>query len=89
LKDRFPPDSAALPSVQARHFWYDTVNGNPWALRCTQEAVGADRILLGSDYPFWRDEAYKLCVDYVGETGLWTGDVDLILGGNAQKLFGL
>jgi 6-methylsalicylate decarboxylase len=89
LKDRFLAGSAALPSVQAKHFWYDTVNGNPWALRCTQEAVGSDQILLGSDYPFWRDEAYKLCVDYVSEAGLWAGDVDLILGGNAQKLFGL
>ena len=89
LKDRFLPASAPLPSIQAKHFWYDTVNGNPWALRCTQEAVGADRVLFGSDYPFWRDDAYKLSVDYVSEAGLWAGDVDLILGGNAQKLLGL
>ena len=88
LKGRFLPAGAALPSVQAKHFWYDSVNGYPWALRCTQEAVGADRILFGSDYPFWRDDAYKLCVDYVGDAGLWAGDVDLILGGNAQKLLG-
>jgi hypothetical protein len=27
LKYRFLPDSAALRSVQARHFWYDTVSG--------------------------------------------------------------
>jgi len=89
LRHRYLPPSAALPSVQAKHFWYDSVNGNPWALRCTQEAVGADRILFGSDYPFWRDDAYKLSVDYVGEAGLWAGDVDLILGGNTQKLLGL
>src|SRR6202167_6237980 len=89
LKERFLPASATRPSVQAKYFWYDSVNGNPWALRCTQEAVGADRILLGSDYPFWRDNAYKLGVDYVAEAGLWAGDVDLIRGGNAQKLLGL
>jgi predicted TIM-barrel fold metal-dependent hydrolase len=89
LKARFLPDSAMLPSVQAKYFWYDTVNANPWALRCTQEAVGTDRLLLGTDFPFWRDDAFKLCVDYVAEAGLPAGDVDRILGGNAERLLGL
>jgi predicted TIM-barrel fold metal-dependent hydrolase len=89
LKHRFLPGSSVLPSIQSKYFWYDSVNGNPWALRCTQEAVGSDRVLLGSDYPFWRDDAFKLCVDYVGEAGLSAGDVDRILGGNAQQLLGL
>jgi predicted TIM-barrel fold metal-dependent hydrolase len=89
LRERFLPGSAAPPSVQAKYFWYDTVNGNPWALRCTQEAVGSDRLLFGTDYPFWRDDAFKLCADYVAEAGLSAGNVDHILGGNAQKLLGL
>ena len=88
-KERFLPGSSVLPSIQAKYFWYDSVNGNPWALRCTQEAVGSDRLLLGTDYPFWRDDAFKLCVDYIGEAGLWAGDVDRILGGNAERLLGL
>jgi predicted TIM-barrel fold metal-dependent hydrolase len=75
--------------VQAKYFWYDTVNANPWALRCTQEAVGSGRLLMGTDYPFWCDGAFKLCVDYVAEAGLPAGDVDRILGGNAQDLLGL
>jgi hypothetical protein len=29
LKSRFLPDSAMLPSVQAKYFWYDMVNANP------------------------------------------------------------
>ena len=89
LKDRFLPNSAMLPSAQAKYFWYDTVNGFPSALRCTQEAVGANRLLLGTDYPFWRDDAFKLCVEYVAEAGLPAGDADRVLGGNAQKLLGL
>ena len=89
LKGRFLPGSSVLPSVQAKYFWYDSINGNPWALRCTQEAVGSDRLLLGTDYPFWRDDAFKLCVDYVGEAGLPAADVDRILGGNAERLLGL
>ncbi len=89
LRARFLPASATAPSVQAKYFWYDTVNGNPWALRCTREAVGADHLLLGTDYPFWRDEAFKLCVDYVGEAGLSAGEADRILGGNGKSLLGL
>jgi predicted TIM-barrel fold metal-dependent hydrolase len=89
LKGRFLPASFMLPSEQAKYFWYDSVNGNPWALRCTQQAVGSDRVLLGTDYPFWRDDAFKLCVDYVGQAGLSAADVDGILGGNAERLLGL
>ena len=89
LKDHFLPDSAMSPSLQAKYFWYDTVNGNPAALRCTKETLGADHLLLGTDYPFWRDDAFKLCVDYVGQAGLPADEVDCILGGNGQQLLGL
>ena len=89
LQDHFLPDSAMAPSVQAKYFWYDTVNGNPSALRCTKEVLGADHLLLGTDYPFWRDDAFKLCVDYVGESGLAASEVVNILSGNAEKLLGI
>jgi len=89
LRAHFLPESAALPSAQANYFWYDTVNAHPPALRCTQETVGTDRLLLGSDYPFWRDEAFKLSVDYVRKAGLSENDESSILGGNAQRLLGI
>jgi predicted TIM-barrel fold metal-dependent hydrolase len=86
LQDHFLPDSAMAPSAQAKYFWYDTVNGNPAALRCALETLGADHLLFGTDYPFWRDDAFKLCVDYIGEAGLPAPEVDRILGGNVQEL---
>ena len=89
LQDHFLPDSAPPPSAQAKYFWYDTVNGNPAALRCTRESLGTDHLLLGTDYPFWRDDAFKLCVDYVGASGLPRQEVDAILGASAQKLLHL
>lgn len=89
LQDHFLPASAMAPSIQAKYFWYDTVNGNPAALRCTKETLGTDHLLLGTDYPFWRDDAFKLCVDYLGEAGLPSSDVDRILGRNCQQLLGL
>jgi 6-methylsalicylate decarboxylase len=87
-KAHFLSDSAIAPSVQAKYFWYDTVNGNPSALRCTIDTVGIDHLVLGTDYPFWRDDAFKLCVDYVSDAGLPVGDVHRILEGNAQRLLG-
>jgi 6-methylsalicylate decarboxylase len=89
LHDHFLPVSAAPPSIQAKYFWYDTVNANPASLRCTQEAVGTNHLLFGTDYPFWRDDAFRLCADYIREAGLSKADVDCILDGNAQKLLAL
>ena len=89
LQDHFLPASARPPSVQAKYFWYDTVNGNPAALRCAKETFGANHLLLGTDYPFWRDDAFKLCVDYVGDSRLPANEVERILGGNGQELLGL
>ncbi len=88
-KGSFLSDKATAPSVQAKYFWYDTVNASPSALRCTIETVGIDHLVLGTDYPFWRDDAFKLCVDYIGESGLAAADVQRILEGNAQRLLGL
>lgn len=89
LQDHFLPPSTMAPSLQAKYFWYDTVNGNPSSLRCARETLGTDHLLLGTDYPFWRDGAFKLCVDYVGESGLPASDVEHILGGNAENLLRL
>jgi len=89
LQDHFLPASAMAPSLQAKYFWYDTVNGNPSSLRCAKDLLGADHLLLGTDYPFWRGDAFKLCVDYVGESGLLAVEVDHILGANSQRLLGL
>ena len=89
LQDHFLNESAMPPSVQAKYFWYDTVNGNPASLRMTQELVGTDHLLFGTDYPFWRDDAFKLCVDYISGAGLPAADVERIFSGNTRKLLSL
>jgi len=89
LRDQYLPNDATPPSIQAKHFWYDSVNANPSALACACEVCGSDRILLGTDFPYWIDDAYQLGVDYVKKAGLSMQDVDGILGGNAQQLLGL
>jgi aminocarboxymuconate-semialdehyde decarboxylase len=40
-----------LPSVYLKRLYYDTVNFNPHMLKMVREMIGADRMVLGSDYP--------------------------------------
>jgi aminocarboxymuconate-semialdehyde decarboxylase len=40
------------PSSYLRRLWFDSLVHTPAALRALVEAVGADRVLLGSDHPF-------------------------------------
>jgi aminocarboxymuconate-semialdehyde decarboxylase len=48
--------------------------------------VGAEHVLLGSDYPF--DMGSERPADLVREAGLPERERDLILGGNAERLLG-
>lgn len=76
-----------LPSVQMRKFWYDTANGEPRSLAHAADAFGIDRLLFGSDYPYWTDESYGHAVGYLEMAGLPEHDVTAIQSGNARKLF--
>lgn len=40
-----------LPSTYLKRLYYDTVNFNPHMLKMVREMIGADRMVLGSDYP--------------------------------------
>lgn len=62
-------------------------NGPYWPfLRWTLESIGWDRVLVGSDFPDYPlSEALRLARDLgAGEEGM-----DLVLGQNARRLFGL
>ena len=47
-RDRIPNP----PSTYQRRLYYDTVTGSEEALRFLLDRVGADRVVLGSDWPF-------------------------------------
>lgn len=91
-KSLFMPADAEKPSVTVRKFWYDTVShAYAPALRLACEALGADRFLLGSDYPYETGELFQRCVDYIKTpgTGLTAAQIEAILDRNAQGLFQL
>jgi aminocarboxymuconate-semialdehyde decarboxylase len=80
-------DGAALPSGYLRRFHYDTLVQFPPALAYLVSVVGADRVLLGSDHPFWLGDPAPIGI--VREAGLTEAAQAAILGNNAARLFGL
>ena len=44
--------SNAPPSEYLKRMYFDTITHSPEALRYVIERVGADRLALGTDYPF-------------------------------------
>ena len=82
------PDTPEKPSLAFRRLWYDTVGHNhPPALRAAAEALGADRLILGTDFPYQPGELFYAAVDYVRRAGLAEDDVRAILDRNAAALF--
>jgi len=40
-----------LPSVYLKKLYYDTVSFSPYTLKMVRDMVGADHMVMGSDYP--------------------------------------
>jgi aminocarboxymuconate-semialdehyde decarboxylase len=74
-----------LPSAYLRRFTYDTIGHNDQIVMNLIRMVGADRVMIGSDYCF--DMGDDRPADIVGRlTELSGTDRDLILGVTAAKL---
>jgi aminocarboxymuconate-semialdehyde decarboxylase len=74
------------PEESLRRFFYDTVTHDPELLRALVEFAGAERVLLGSDYPF--DMGDERAADGVRAAGLGEEAEEAILGTNALRLLG-
>jgi aminocarboxymuconate-semialdehyde decarboxylase len=75
------------PSSYLRRFTYDTISHAPESLDYLIKLVGADRVMLGSDYCF--DMGYERPVEAVTALKLGRNDQQKILGGNAARLLRL
>jgi aminocarboxymuconate-semialdehyde decarboxylase len=70
-----------------RKLYYDTANGYAPALRCACEALGPERLMLGTDFPYIG--AIKQNVDYVLGAGLTAEAETQILDRTATELLKL
>jgi aminocarboxymuconate-semialdehyde decarboxylase len=80
-------DGAGAPRGYLRRFHYDTLVQSAPALAYLAQVVGHDRVVLGSDHPFWLGDPEPVRV--VREAGLAAEAQTAILGGNATRLFRL
>ncbi|MFE3227875.1 amidohydrolase family protein [Nocardia sp. NPDC059228] len=82
------PQTPDLPSTLARRMWYDTVgHGHLPALRAAIDSFGADRLILGTDFPYEADDIFVRAVDYINSPGIAAADAKAILESNAEYLF--
>ncbi|MBH1935794.1 amidohydrolase [Streptomyces sp. AV19] len=84
------PDVPEKPSATARRLWYDSVgHGHAPALWAAVESLGADRIVLGTDFPYENGDLFRTAVAYIQDSGLPPGQAAKILDVNAPALLGL
>ncbi|HYA04965.1 MAG TPA: amidohydrolase family protein, partial [Xanthobacteraceae bacterium] len=72
------------PQPYLDRFLYDTILHSKTSLQFLISSVGADRVLLGSDYPY--DMGMLDCVAHVRALDLAAADRDRILGGHAAAI---
>lgn len=78
------PDYAD-PQDGFRRLYFDSVVFEPLALRFLCDVAGADKVMLGSDYPFGIGDLDPVRV--VEQTKLTNEERAAILGGNAARVF--
>ncbi len=77
-----------LPSQYLKSLYFDSLVYSTENLRHLIAKVGADRIVIGTDFPF--NMSKKDAVDHLlSVPGLSTEDQEAILGGTAAKLLGI
>lgn len=76
------------PSEYLKGMFFDTITHRPEAVRYVADAVGADRLLMGTDYPFAVKESDP--VGFVASVpGLTEEERAAIRGGTACRLLGI
>jgi 6-methylsalicylate decarboxylase len=82
------PGAPEKPSDAARRLWYDTVgHGHVPAVRAAATTMGADRLVLGTDFPYEDGDLFRRAISYIQE-GLGE-DAAAVLDRNAAALLGL
>ncbi|MFB3884914.1 MAG: amidohydrolase family protein [Thermodesulfobacteriota bacterium] len=76
------------PSQYLKQFYYDTVSFYPPALMCTYDAVGADHMVLGSDYPHVIGDISR-AISSIDALVIPSEEKRMIFGENGKKILKL
>jgi len=70
--------------------WYDTVgHGHVSALKCAIDSFGADRLLLGTDFPYENGDTFLRAIHYINDPRIGADPARAILDQNASALLGI
>ena len=93
LNHQLPHAVANLPESPGdavARMYYDTVGqGSAAAMEAAITALGAERLLLGTDFPYQKDEVYVSAIDYVRSAKIPDAVKKGVLGETARRLFNL
>jgi len=81
----FKKTISKLPSEYLKRFYYDTVSFHKPALMCCYQSVGADHMVLGSDYPHVIGDMSR-SVSTIEELDIPKEDKEKIFGENGKKI---
>lgn len=71
-----------------KHFWFDTANFLEASLLHSNEILGNQRLLAGSDFPYFQNQKYTRAFSYIREANLTDNQKTAILETNAKALYG-
>jgi aminocarboxymuconate-semialdehyde decarboxylase len=77
------------PDAYLERAHYDCMVADSDSLEFLVARVGADRVMIGTDFPFKSDVPQGAAAWVSEHPGLDTDQRSAILGGNARRLFGL
>ena len=86
---RFQTDNGELANRLSEHIFFEMSHAQPWGkaqLACAIEVLGADHVVFGTSYPVRREWLLD-GPGAVHELGLSASDEELVLGGNARRLY--
>ncbi len=74
------------PSVYLKRMYYDSVCDSHPTLNLARSVVGADHLVLGSDFPFWYRNKMGDCLQVINTLNWSEEELELVRGGNMVRL---
>lgn len=78
------------PALTRRHVYVDTMGINPAVMRCAVDLLGADHVLMGTDWPIVAEKSVPERLQKAfAHCGLTAAEQQMIAGGNTLRLLGV
>jgi aminocarboxymuconate-semialdehyde decarboxylase len=78
------------PALTRRHVYVDTMGINPAVMRCAVDLLGADHVLMGTDWPIVVEKSVPERLQKAfTHCGLTAAEQQMIAGGNTLRLLGV